>query len=162
MTTKDKVLVMMHKAAAARSLNDKIMAKRAEYRSMPSEAYLEGFRKAAEYYGVDPVELVKAAGLGDMWNGAVDGVKQMGKNMWGGVKSIAGGIGSGVKGSVNGMKAVGQGMWNGAKQIGQGLAPSMVPQQPVPGPASGIGLVGRSIASMRAPAAPQQPQMPQQ
>lgn len=106
MTTKEKVASMMHKAAAARRLSDKVMAKRAEYRSMPSDAYLEGFSKAAEYYGADPVELMKAAG---MWD-----------NIKGGVKSIAGVIGSGVRGQINGMKAVGQGMWNGAKQIGQG------------------------------------------
>jgi hypothetical protein len=61
MTTKEKVVSMMRKAAAVRRLNDKVMAKRAEYRNMPSDAYLEGFSKAAEYYGVDPVALLKFA-----------------------------------------------------------------------------------------------------
>lgn len=61
MTTKEKVVSMMRKAAAARRLSDKVMAKRAEYRSMPSEAYIAGFRKAAEYYGVDPAALLKLA-----------------------------------------------------------------------------------------------------
>jgi hypothetical protein len=81
MTTKDKVVVMFHKTAAARQLNAKILQKRAEFaksaaagrlygkvmqkraalRGAPSEAYMAGFCKAAEIHGVDPRRLISIA-----------------------------------------------------------------------------------------------------
>ena len=117
MTTKEKVVSMMRKAAAARRLSDKVMAKRAEYRSMPSEAYMAGFAKAAESYGVDPVELMKAAG---MWDSIKGGVQQFGQNVLNGAKAVGNAAMQGVKGVGNAAMQMGKGVANGAKQIGQG------------------------------------------
>jgi len=73
MTTKEKCLVMMHKAAAAKRLSDKVMAKRAEYRAQPSDAYVAGFCKAAGACGVDGAQLLKEAqgfrSLGSLFEG---------------------------------------------------------------------------------------------
>lgn len=120
MTTKDKVVAMFHKTAAARQLNAKILQKRAEFaksaaavrlygkvmqkraalRGAPSEAYMAGFCKAAEAYGVDPVELMKTAQLNRLLaRGVIEGLRGMKP----GATAVLNGLRTGAEGLVHGV-----------------------------------------------------------
>ena len=110
-------LSQMCKTAEAARLYSKVMQKVAEHRLQPSDAYIAGFCKAAEDAGVDPVQLIKAAGwwsdkwsglkqdMQDAWEGTKgfvgafvdpDLYKDFGKNIWSGTKSALTGLGQGV------------------------------------------------------------------
>lgn len=112
-----KTLFPVCKTAEAARLYSKVMQKVAEHRPRPSDAYIAGFCKAAEDAGVDPVQLIKAAGwwsdkwsglkqdMQDAWEGTKgfvgafvdpDLYKDFGKNIWSGTKSALTGLGQGV------------------------------------------------------------------
>lgn len=121
MTTKEKCLVMMRKAAAAKRLNDKIMTKRAEYRAQmqPSEAYIAGFCKAAEAYGVDPEELLKEAQwLKSIGKGIVGGAKALGNAALGGAKMLGNGYARLAGGAAGALTGKG---WQAGAQAGSNL-----------------------------------------
>lgn len=64
----------------------KAIEKLAESRSAPSDAYIAGFCKTAESYGVDPCELIKAAWTwGDVVAAPVNAAAGAGNSLWSGV-----------------------------------------------------------------------------
>jgi hypothetical protein len=151
---------MFHKAAAARSLNSKIMQKRAAFANRPSDAYLAGFCKAAEEVGVNPLELMKIAGIGNWFIGGLNKLKNFGSNLAQGIsapirgiQAVGAGLGNMVRGGsfMNGMKS----SWNnGVNKInnmfgvnGGIRAPAINPAR---GVASGVGAM-KARAPMSAP-----------